>query len=86
MTTRGEYEPECEPKGPRRLKVAEFEVGQRYMFGGQECEIESFPTRNAIVLKAVNWIPGQWSGAKTLVGSFREKAVPMSIDDKRPKP
>jgi hypothetical protein len=48
-------------------KVGNLHVGQKVVHEGVECIIESFPTRNSVVLKAINPKSGQFSSAKITI-------------------
>jgi hypothetical protein len=53
-------------------KVGNLHVGQKVVHEGVECIIESFPTRNSVVLKAINPKSGQFSSAKISVKELTE--------------
>lgn len=56
-------------------KIKKFEIGQQYVFDGILCEIEKFPTRTSIVLKAVKPESGKWSSCKTSIREFEKTAA-----------
>jgi hypothetical protein len=53
-------------------KVGNLQVGQKVVHEGVECIIESFPTRNSVVLKAIHPKSGQFSSAKISIKDLLE--------------
>lgn len=55
-------------------KVKDLSLGQAWIFDQQQCVIESFPTRNMLVLRNVKPTSGSWSWWKTSIRFFKESA------------
>ena len=56
-------------------RVKALETGQAYVFDKVLCEIDSFPSRSMVVVKAIYPKDGQWSIAKVPVREFNKTAV-----------